>query len=651
VEAKAAPAKVEAKVAPAKAAPAKVEAKAAPTKTAPTKVEAKAAPAKVEAKVAPAKVDTKASPAKAAPAKVAEPAKTTPAAKVAAPSKPAPAKKTAKAEPHSQVAPAKAETPAKVSPKKEATPKVAAPVKLAAPKPVAKTPEPPKAAAPAKVAAPKHTAAEHKKSLKKTGPAAGVAVGAAKEHPAPAVVPAAVGGMAAATPSTPKVKAPEAVSKALPATDVHHKNTTTNKTHKSAAISAADKMKEAKLEAEVKELKRQLAEAAEIKHDVDEAKVKIDEAKEQVKAEEAHVHAAVASKAANTTAVKEIAKATVKKASKVVEAAAKKVEAAVNKTHKQTASKAVAVNKTRNTSVANKSNGIAKVPTPAKALVVNTKSNRTIAAAHRSNAHGPNSLADFYMAEDAKEAYQTKSWHWEPTASVQPVSSRWAPLSLFWRPPAHWIPPDFHPASKKASLLAQNWHLRGGSAAGTVASMEKTAEEAHEDMLRNSIAISDAFSDLEATDAVNQKEVKREDQAARQEARDTSMSNSRTELAKDRSDQVHIGKVFTALEHQDDEIQHTMDVSGDFADYGKLKSIQDASMAALSSQLAHADASPHKERPLLRHSDKSFEAKAFHEAFANMEREDVDGLKAIKRNPDLRMIQKDAHTRRLYQAN
>jgi hypothetical protein len=223
-------------------------------------------------------------------------------------------------------------------------------------------------------------------------------------------------------------------------------------------------------------------------------------------------------------------------------------------------------------------------------------------------------------------------------------------MSLFWRPPAHFIPPDMKPRSHKLSLAAQNWHLRGGSAAaaGTVASMEHTAEEAHEDMLRNGIAISDAFSDFEASDEAVQSNVKREDEAARQEAHDTSLSSARSDLMKDREQQVHIGNVFKALEHQDDVIKHEMDVSGDNADYGKLKDVQDASMAALSSQLAHAEKMPHTSRPLLTHSDKSFEAKNVHDTFTEMEHEDQNNVKAIKRNPDLAEIQKSARTHRLH---
>jgi hypothetical protein len=448
--------------------------------------------------------------------------------------------------------------------------------------------------------------------------------------------------MAAAAPSKPaeaKVKS-VAVPKALPVTSTH-KSQTHNQTH---TISAANAAKEKKLEAEVNELKRQLAEASKIREEVDEAKAKIDEAKKEVKkeVEEAHAHnQTAAKKVANRTAAQEV----IKKAAQAVKAAAEKVDHAVQESHKLVA-------KPEAVAAVNKSNtSIAKVAVEHVATVTNKTTrpltkNGTAEVHHNvltANTNGPVSMASFYATEDQKEASKT-AWHWEPASTVHSVPNWIAPLSLFWRPPAHFVPPNFK-EHKKVSLVSQNWHLRGGSsAAGTVASMEHTAAEAHEDMLRNSIAISDAFSDMEADDEASQKRVKHEDEAARQEALDTSASTARSDLTGEHQQQVHIGNVFTALEHQDDVIQHTMDVSGDNADYSQIKAVQDASMAALSSQLAHADKMPHMDRPLLKHSDKSFEAKAFHEAFAAMEHSDQEHVKAIKRNPDLQMLQVNTRT-------
>merc|ERR1719321_1122984 len=98
--------------------------------------------------------------------------------------------------------------------------------------------------------------------------------------------------------------------------------------------------------------------------------------------------------------------------------------------------------------------------------------NHNMLKANAADVNGPVSLASFYATEDQKEASKT-AWKWEPASTVSSVPNWIAPLSLFWRPPAHFVPPDFK-KPKKVSLVAQNWNLRGGSAAaaGTVASME-----------------------------------------------------------------------------------------------------------------------------------------------------------------------------------
>merc|ERR1719265_2757281 len=173
------------------------------------------------------------------------------------------------------------------------------------------------------------------------------------------------------------------------------------------------------------------------------------------------------------------------KAAKAVKAAAEKVDAEVKEYNKLSAAKtpaAAAVNKsTKNTSIAKVTVEHVAAVTNKSTKPLNRNATHNLLPVHhdmlKANGNDPVSLASFYATEDRKEALKT-GWKWEPASTVSSVPNWIAPLSLFWRPPAHFVPPDYKKPHQKVSLVAQNWNLRGGTAAGTVAAMEKTADEA-----------------------------------------------------------------------------------------------------------------------------------------------------------------------------
>lgn len=199
------------------------------------------------------------------------------------------------------------------------------------------------------------------------------------------------------------------------------------------------------------------------------------------------------------------------------------------------------------------------------------------------------------------------------------------------------------PASKSLSARKHAALLQEAKQARSRQDAAATAAAAFDDS-KHIVALSDSFRDLEQKDEADEKKFRREDSAARREVNSPSTAGleSPEQLTKR---QVQFSKVFTALEQQDDQIQASLTSTDDLGVYGQDNKLQDKSMAMLSTQLADAEKQPQHIPPLMKHDDRSFEAKQLHDPWTALEKEDSESIKNLKRNPNLRLIQKANHIR------
>lgn len=153
------------------------------------------------------------------------------------------------------------------------------------------------------------------------------------------------------------------------------------------------------------------------------------------------------------------------------------------------------------------------------------------------------------------------------------------------------------------------------------------------------IFISDAFLDLERQDEDLEGRVKRQDAAARAEAKVRHpVLKDTPEALKKR--QVHFSHVFSSLEAQDKDVEKKMAKTADDVEYSRLSHVQADSMQTLLSELSAADKQQRPQRPPLTHSDKDPEAKLIHEPWLAMQKMDEKTEGSLKRQPDLRLLQR-----------
>jgi len=164
----------------------------------------------------------------------------------------------------------------------------------------------------------------------------------------------------------------------------------------------------------------------------------------------------------------------------------------------------------------------------------------------------------------------------------------------------------------------------------------RTAEAARMDKLHD-IVPENQWERLQEADALQEEELHHEDNSARvtAETPDKPHFLSAKEVKSRKS--VHLSDTWINLEEQDKGIEKAIDDMGDGSDlndYGKLGGIQDDAMQTMNRQLAAADASSRKPRPVMTHSDPG--AQMLHEPFQTLQEDDEHAEKQIGNNPDLK---------------
>jgi len=191
---------------------------------------------------------------------------------------------------------------------------------------------------------------------------------------------------------------------------------------------------------------------------------------------------------------------------------------------------------------------------------------------------------------------------------------------------AHLPPPQ---KSKRKSREA--WHKQDPNRTSAAALEES----------EHKIYVSDAFLDLEHQDEETEKIVKGQDEAARAESKiQHPVLTDTPEMLKKR--QVHFSHVFQALEVQDVTVQDKMEKTTDDVEYSKLSNVQADSMQKLVTQQDKADQQQRPERPLLKHNDHDPLVKLIHEPWLALQRIDEKAASNLKRQPDLRLLQRDS---------
>lgn len=196
---------------------------------------------------------------------------------------------------------------------------------------------------------------------------------------------------------------------------------------------------------------------------------------------------------------------------------------------------------------------------------------------------------------------------------------------------AHPSPPQTNASKPQKAPHRPGWHKQDPN---------QTSAAAQEDN-DHRIYVSDAFLDLEHQDEETEKLVNGQDQAARAESkiRHPVLTDTPALLKKR---QVHFSHIFQALEAQDVSVQDKMEKTTDDVEYSKLSNVQADSMQTLVAQQDNADRQKRPERPLLKHSDKDPLVKYIHEPWLALQRMDEKKVSGLKRQPDLRLIQRDA---------